>query len=299
MNDASGLRLIAIHAHPDDEASKGAATMARYVAEGADVMVVTCTGGERGSILNPAMDKPGVLENIRAVRREEMANSMRALGTQHRWLDYEDSGLPEGDPLPPLPEGSFALADTDLVVRDLVAIMREFRPHVIITYDENGGYPHPDHLKVHEVSMRAWEVCGDPSYAPELGEAWEPKKLYYTHGFIRQRLQMFHDVAIAEGKPSPYTEILSRWRSLQGDLMLRVTTQVYCADFFEQRDQALLAHATQIDPAGTFFATPVDVQRKLWPTEEFELAATRVSTSLPEDDLFAGLRDQPTQPLEQ
>ncbi|MDU0478238.1 mycothiol conjugate amidase Mca [Staphylococcus chromogenes] len=289
---AHGLRLIAIHAHPDDEASKGAATMARYVAEGAEVMVVTCTGGERGSILNPAMDKPGVLENMKEIRREEMANSMRALGTLHRWLDYEDSGLPEGDPLPPLPEGCFALQDTDEVTQELVGIIREFRPHVVITYDENGGYPHPDHLKVHEVSVQAWEKSGDASYHPELGVAWEPLKLYYTHGFIRQRMQMFHDLLIAEGKPSPYTPFLERWQAHKGDIMARVTTQVRCDAYFEQRDQALLAHATQIDPAGTFFGTPVDVQRKLWPTEEFELAATRVKTSLPEDDLLAGIDRQ-------
>lgn len=285
----SALRLIAIHAHPDDEASKGAATMARYAAEGHEVMVVTCTGGERGSILNPAMEKPGILENLPAVRREEMAASMKALGTQHRWLGYVDSGLPEGDPLPPLPEGCFALADTDTVVQEIVQILREFRPHVIITYDENGGYPHPDHLKVHEVSMLAWEKSGDANYHPELGEPWEPLKLYYTHGFIRQRMQMFHDLLIADGKPSPYTPFLERWEAHKGDIMLRVTTQVLCDDFFEQRDRALLAHATQIDPAGTFFGTPIDVQRKLWPTEEFELAQTRVKTSIPEDDLFAGI----------
>ncbi|QGU02462.1 Mycothiol S-conjugate amidase [Corynebacterium kalinowskii] len=285
----SGLRLLAIHAHPDDEASKGAATMARYAAEGHDVMVVTCTGGERGSILNPAMEKPGVLENLPAVRREEMAAAMDALGTQHRWLGYVDSGLPEGDPLPPLPEGCFALADTDQVVREIVQILRDFRPHVIITYDENGGYPHPDHLKVHEVSMLAWEKSGDKNYHPELGEPWDPLKLYYTHGFIRQRMQMFHDLLIADGKPSPYTPFLDRWKAHKGDIMLRVTTQVRCDDYFDHRDRALLAHATQIDPAGTFFGTPIEVQRKLWPTEEFELAQTRVKTSIPEDDLFAGI----------
>lgn len=285
----SSLRIIAIHAHPDDEASKGAATMARYTAEGHEVMVVTCTGGERGSILNPAMEKPGVLENLKMIRREEMAASMKALGTQHRWLGYVDSGLPEGDPLPPLPEGCFALADTDQVVREIVQIFREFQPHVVITYDENGGYPHPDHLKVHEVSMLAWDKSGDANYHPELGEPWEPKKLYYTHGFIRQRMQMFHDLLVAEGKPSPYTPFLERWEAHKGDIMLRVTTQVRCDDYFEQRDRALLAHATQIDPAGTFFGTPIEVQRKLWPTEEFELAKTRVKTSIPEDDLLAGL----------
>ncbi len=285
----SGFRILAIHAHPDDEASKGAATMARYAAEGNRVMVLTCTGGERGDILNPAMDKPGVKENIQAVRKDEMAASVKALGVEHKWLGYIDSGLPEGDPLPPLPEGCFALADSNEVTAKVVAIIRKFKPHVIITYDENGGYPHPDHLKVHEVSMRAWDLAGDSEYHPELGAAWEPKKLYYTHGFIRQKMQMFHDLLLAEGKPSPYTDILQRWKPHQGDLMLRVTTQVECADYFEQRNQALRAHATQIDPAGTFFGTPVEVQQKMWPTEEFELAKTRVSTSFPEDTLLAGL----------
>ena len=285
----SGLRLLAIHAHPDDESSKGAATMARYAAEGNRVMVVTCTGGERGDILNPAMDKPGILDNIFAVRQEEMAKAMEILGTEHRWLGYEDSGLPQGDPLPPLPEGCFALEDSDKVTRDLVKILREFRPHAIITYDENGGYPDPDHLKVHEVSMLAWEKSGDAAYAPELGAPWEPLKLYYTHGFIRQRMEMFHDLLIEQGKPSPYTPMLERWKANEADVMARVTTQVPCERFFDQRDDALRAHATQIDPAGAFFGTPVEVQRRLWPTEEFELAKTRVKTSIPEDDLFAGI----------
>ncbi|BAV22807.1 mycothiol S-conjugate amidase [Corynebacterium glutamicum] len=280
---------MAIHAHPDDESSKGAATMARYAAEGNQVMVVTCTGGERGDILNPAMDKPGILDNIFAVRQEEMAKAMEILGTEHRWLGYEDSGLPQGDPLPPLPEGCFALEDSEKVTRDLVKILREFRPHVIITYDENGGYPHPDHLKVHEVSMLAWEKSGDAAYAPELGAPWEPLKLYYTHGFIRQRMEMFHDLLIEQGKPSPYTPMLERWKANEADVMARVTTQVPCERFFDQRDDALRAHATQIDPAGAFFGTPVEVQRRLWPTEEFELAKTRVKTSIPEDDLFAGI----------
>ena len=95
----TGFRLLAIHAHPDDEASKGAATMARYAAEGAEVTVVTCTGGERGSILNPAMDRPGVVDRMADVRREEMAAAAAALGVRHRWLGYVDSGLPEGEPL--------------------------------------------------------------------------------------------------------------------------------------------------------------------------------------------------------
>lgn len=286
-------RLLAIHAHPDDESSKGAATMAKYAAEGHEVMVLTCTGGERGDILNPAMERPGVQERMAEIRRQEMAEAIKAIGAQHRWLGYVDSGLPEGDPLPPLPEGCFALADTEEVVAKVVAVMREFRPHVIITYDENGGYPHPDHLKVHEVSMRAWEVCGDPDYVDAQHRApWTPLKLYYTHGFIRQRMVMFHELLVKEGKPSPYAPILERWEANMADVMARVTTQIPAAPYFQQRDDALRAHATQIDPAGTFFATPIEVQQELWPTEEFELAATRVVATLPETDLFAGIDEE-------
>ncbi|RNE48533.1 mycothiol conjugate amidase Mca [Corynebacterium alimapuense] len=285
----SGFRLLAIHAHPDDEASKGAATTARYAAEGNRVMVLTCTGGERGDILNPAMDRPGVLENMVEIRREEMAASAEALGVEHVWLGHMDSGLPQGDPLPPLPQGCFALEDGQMVAREFVKVIRSFRPHAIITYDENGGYPHPDHLKVHEASMIAWEQAGDAEFAPELGQAWTPLKLYYTHGFVRQRMRLFHERLLAEGKPSPYGPMLERWERNPADIMARVTTQVECAEFFPNRDSALLAHATQIDPAGAFLATPVEVQQQVWPTEEFELAKTRVSTSLPEDDLFAGI----------
>ena len=102
---AEKLRLMTVHAHPDDESSKGAATMVKYVADGHEVMVVTCTGGERGDILNPAMDRPEVLENMIEYRRKEMARAAEILGVEQRWLGFVDSGLPEGDPKPPLPDG--------------------------------------------------------------------------------------------------------------------------------------------------------------------------------------------------
>ena len=153
------LRLMAVHAHPDDESSKGAATMAKYVAEGVEVMVVTCTGGERGDILNPAVDTPENWANITAMRVDEMARAAEILGVQHRWLGYVDSGLPQGDPLPPLPDGCFALADLDEAGAALAAVMREFRPHVVLTYDENGGYPHPDHIMTHQVTLRAVDLA--------------------------------------------------------------------------------------------------------------------------------------------
>src|SRR3954463_10949882 len=127
---------MAVHAHPDDESSKGAATMARYVDEGVDVLVVTCTGGERGSILNPALkDRKDIEDNIFEIRRAEMDRARAVLGVRQHWLGFGDSGLPGGDPLPPLPEGCFALVPLDEAVERLVAEIREFRPHVMTTYD--------------------------------------------------------------------------------------------------------------------------------------------------------------------
>ncbi len=280
---------MAVHAHPDDESSKAAATLAKYAAEGHDVLVVTLTGGERGDILNPAMDRPGIKENLPAVRREEMAAAAAALGVQQTWLGFVDSGLPEGDPKPPLPEGCFAVVPLEESTEALVRVVREFRPHVIITYDENGGYPHPDHIRCHEVSVAAFDKAGDPDAYPEAGPPWTPLKLYYTHGFIRDRIYRFSEELEKSGMENPFREWLDRWKREQGDLMARVTTQVTCGDYFPQRDDALRSHATQIDPNGFFFAVPLEWQQRLWPTEEFELAQTRVQTAIPETDLFAGI----------
>ena len=283
------LRLMAVHAHPDDESSKGAATTARYAAEGARVMVVTLTGGERGDILNPAMDIPEVHGRIHEVRRDEMAKAAEILGVEHRWLGYVDSGLPEGDPLPPLPEGSFATVPLDGPTEALVRVIREFRPHVLTTYDENGGYPHPDHIRCHEVSVAAYEAAADHVRYPDAGEPWAVSKLYYNHGFLRQRMQVLQDEFAKHGQDGPFAKWLENWDAEEDVIESRVTTRVECAKFFAQRDDALLAHATQIDPKSFFFTTPMEWQQRLWPTEEYELARSRVPVTLPEDDLFAGM----------
>jgi mycothiol S-conjugate amidase len=299
MMDGVGdqLRLMTVHAHPDDESSKGAATCARYVAEGAEVMVVTCTGGEAGSILNPAMDRPEVLADMMGVRRAEMARAAEILGVAHRWLGFVDSGLPEGDPKPPLPEGCFALEPLEVPTEALVRVMREFRPHVVVTYDENGGYPHPDHIRCHEVSMAAWEACGDPDRFPDAGEPWQPLKLYYSHGFSKARIVAFHEALLAAGLESPWVEWLERWDDTRTDPGTRVTTRVRCAEYFPVRDQALLAHATQIDPNGRWFSMPIEMQQRVWPTEEYELARSLVgdpqeTESVEDGDLFAGIRER-------
>jgi mycothiol S-conjugate amidase len=284
------LRLMAVHAHPDDESSKGAATMARYVAEGVEVLVVTCTGGERGDILNPAMDRPEIKANIGKVREQEMAAAREILGVRQSWLGFVDSGFPEGDPLPPLPEGCFALVPLEEAAEPLVRAVRDFKPHVILTYDENGGYPHPDHVKCHDVSVAAFEAAGDPDRYPDAGEPWQPLKLYYHLTFTKERLLALHAVLEREGRESPYAEWVSNWEDRPNKWP--ATTRVPCGDYFEVRDAALIAHATQIDPDGFWFACPNDLQREAWPTEDYHLARSLVDTELPEDDLFAGIREK-------
>lgn len=281
---------MAVHAHPDDESSKGAATMAKYVAEGVSVLVATCTGGERGSVLNPKLDRPDVWANIGEIRRAEMDAARGILGVEQAWLGFVDSGLPEGDPLPPLPEGCFALQDVAVATGSLVRLMREFRPHVVTTYPEDGGYPHPDHIMCHKISVAAFDAAGDPDQFPELGPAWQPLKLYYDIGFSKARFMALHEAVLAAGRESPYEEWLKNWED-RPDKGPRVTTRVECAEYFPVRDDALRAHATQIDPDGFFFQVPMEIQQRAWPTEDFQLVKSLVESPLPESDLFAGVRE--------
>src|ERR1700733_2492940 len=292
------LRLLAVHAHPDDESSKGAATMARYVREGVEVLVATMTGGGRGSVLNPAMDRPEVQADLPGIRRDEMARAREILGVEQRFLGFVDSGLPEGDPKPPLPEGSFGLVPLATAAAPLVRLVRDFRPHVILTYDETGGYPHPDHIKTHQVAVEAFEAAADPDRYPEAGgEPWQPLKMYYFVTFHRAKYVALHEELVRRGLDSPYSKIFAEWeerarkRLERGDRPLEITTRVAAADHFGIRDDALRAHATQIDPNSSWFACPRDVERAAWPTEGFYLDRSRIDTELPEDDLCVGIRE--------
>jgi mycothiol S-conjugate amidase len=282
--------MMAVHAHPDDESSKGAATMARYVAEGVEILVVTCTGGERGDVLNPAAAPLVEERGIAAVRRDEMAAAAQILGVRHAWLGFEDSGYPEGDPPPPLPEGCFAALPLETVTVPLVELIRQFRPLVITTYDETGGYPHPDHIRTHDVTVAAVAAAADPCYHPELDEPWDVPKTYYNLQFTKERVETLHLAMLDADLDSPYHDWLKRWEDRPDDAY-RVTTRVMTGEWFEVRDRALLAHRTQIDPNSLWFSVPLDFQLRVWPTEEFQLARSLVDSELPEDDLFAGLRN--------
>jgi mycothiol S-conjugate amidase len=259
-----------------------------------DVLVSALTGGERGDILNKAMERPEIRSDLARVRRAEMDRAREILGVRQRFLGFIDSGLPEGDPLPPLPDGCFALQPLEVAAAPLVQAVREFRPHVMLTYDESGGYPHPDHVKTHQVSVEAFEAAADPDRYTGCGEPWQPLKLYYFVSFHRARFAALHEEMLRRGLESPFTDSLN-WIDEEDDGGGReweITTRVPCGDYFEIRDQALIAQATQIDPQSSWFACPLDAQQAAWPTEDYHLARSLVDTRKPEDDLFAGIRER-------
>ncbi|HEY7439102.1 MAG TPA: mycothiol conjugate amidase Mca [Acidimicrobiia bacterium] len=288
MNEtAEQLCLLSVHAHPDDEASKGAATVAKYHAEGLRSVLVCCTGGEAGDILNPAADTPEVRANLFEVRMQELRDSVAAIGYDRlELLGYRDSGMKDTeDNTHP---DNFANAPLDEAVEKLVRIIRRERPQVIITYgDDREFYPHPDHVRVHEISLPAFDAAGDASRFRDAGPPWTPSKLYYT-GWSLRRVRALHEAYLQRGEESPY----SSWfeRGFDERKAPEFTTFVDVSDFLDARRNALLAHRTQVDPEGHWFRLPEDVVREVFPWEEFVLAQSRVPTELPEDDLFAGLR---------
>jgi mycothiol S-conjugate amidase len=257
--------LLTIHAHPDDESSKGAGTVARYAAEGVRTVLVCCTGGEAGDILNPAADSEEARADLAAVRRRELEEAVAVIGC-------------------------FARADLDEAVGRVVRIVRDERPQVVVAYGpSDGGRGHPDHLRVHEVAVAAFERAGDPSWYADAGEPWEPSKLYYVGVFSRTRLQAQHHWLVGQGLESPWAERLDA----MADRPDRTTTRVHVGDHLDVGRKALIAHRTQIAPDGHWFRIPLDVMAELHPYEDYELGRSRVPV-VPrdgawEDDLFAGI----------
>ena len=285
---ADPLTLMAVHAHPDDEAIGTGGILARAAAEGIRTVLVTCTGGEVGEI---APETGATPETLAEVRKRELEEACDILGIHHlEMLGYRDSGM-IGTVDNHHPE-SFYQADLGHAISRMVSLVRKYRPSVIVTYDENGFYGHPDHINAHRVAVGAYHRAGDA--ALEDGhEPFSPKKLYYT--------------AIAT---SQFKEFGRRLRELgingpggasaEGDAEQAdppwgtpdalVTTVVDVAAHVEKKRRALWAHATQMGPEVFFAKLPEPVFDSLFGSESFKLVQARVGLSLPETDLFAGLR---------
>jgi mycothiol S-conjugate amidase len=281
---------MAVHAHPDDESSKGAATYAKYLAEGAEVMVVSCTGGQRGDILTPALESvPLAHRDITGLRRREMAAARDVIGFEHRWLGYFDSGMPdEGEPLP---AASFAAIPLEISAEPLVRLIRGFRPHVLISYDENGGYPHPDHIRAHEIAVYALEAAADPARYPEAGAAWQVQKLYYDRLFSSQKTRAVYDELVKRYPDSPLIAEFEGMRRWLNDTPYLATTRVDVGPYLDAKDAALRSHASQVAPDSPFFFWPNDVVRAAWPTDDYQLIDSKVPAVTPETDLFAGVTE--------
>lgn len=277
--------LLAIHAHPDDESSKGAATVAKYVAEGVRAVLVTATGGEAGDILNPAMDTAEVSENLAEVRAAELAAAARIIGFDDVvMLGYRDSGMPDSE-ANGHPE-AFCHQSFDDVLGKLVEIVRSERPDVVLGYDAHEFYPHPDHLRVHELSKALVAAAADGSMFPDLGAPWQITKLY-APVFTSDRITALHQAMLDTVGESPFALWIERMGAFEDPK--RQLTKVDVTGFVDLGREALRAHRTQVDPDGFWFAVPTDLVESVYPWEDFELLYSGVGWSEGEDDLFFGV----------
>jgi mycothiol conjugate amidase Mca len=284
------LTIMVVHAHPDDEAIGTGGTLARYSAEGIRTVLVTATLGEEGEIVVPELNTPEVKARLAEVRHEELRRAVAILGVSDlEILGYRDSGMvgTESNSHP----DCFNMADPDEATGRLVRLVRAYKPQVLVSYNEFGGYGHPDHIACHKATIAAFETAGDAERYPAAGPAWRPLKLYYTN-LPRRQLQRAWEEMKARGLPTPLDEPdfdVARF-TVPDDV---ITTAVEVGDYMRQKLDALLVHRTQIAPDGRFMAIPEDVRRELFGREYFTRVAARVAipeNGAYEDDLFAGLR---------
>ncbi|HUR73476.1 MAG TPA: N-acetyl-1-D-myo-inositol-2-amino-2-deoxy-alpha-D-glucopyranoside deacetylase [Sporichthya sp.] len=291
-------RILLVHAHPDDEVINSGIVMAKYAAEGAHVTLVTCTLGEEGEILVPGLTHLAADQEdaLGPHRISELSEAMAALGvTDNRFLGgpgrYRDSGMMgvEANERP----ACFWQADLDEAAGYLAEVLREVRPQVLVTYDENGGYGHPDHIQAHRVSMRAAELAADPGFRPELGEAWSVAKIYW-YAMPFSFLQAGIDAMRAAGD----TEFFGGADNAE-DLGMGVpdeliNARVEAEEYIEAKMAAMRAHETQIAVDGPFFALSNNLGQRIWGVECFRLVGGtvfdgRAVAGEVESDLFAGL----------
>ena len=288
-----------MHAHPDDETINNGATMARYAAKGVHVTLVTCTLGEEGEVLVPELAQlaASAEDELGQHRIDELAVACEALGVRDsrflggpgRWRDSGMMGLPTND----APQ-AFWQADLEVATGELVAVFREVRPQVVITYNENGDYGHPDHIQAHRVAVAAFEAAADPSRFPEAGVPWQASKLYYVvtpNSVLQQMIEKMRDYPDATAFWGP--EVTSAEELGVGVPDEMVTTRIDAREHFDAKMAAMRAHKTQIAVDRPFFALADGIGKAAWGIEYFQLVRGRRGPGEGphgwETDLFAGV----------
>ncbi len=311
------ITIMAVHAHPDDEVVFTGGTLLQYHRRGVQTVLVTATGGEEGEIHDPDLDPEAARPNLREIRLGELKRGIAFLEIDHlELLGYRDSGMvnTEANAHP----DNFHNADLDEATRKLVMLVRRYRPQIMITYDENGAYGHPDHIKCNVITRAAFEKAGDPFYAPELGEPWAPLKLYYTHwndeGFEKARA-VFQERGIKwpfdreEEQTDPDPEHQSTEEGVEEHVQEveaaqeapkeedkppayvppPATTRIDVTAVAMDKMQSARQHRTQFDPNGFFMSVPEDVVPLIFGEEHYSLVESRVPAPEQEDDMLAGL----------
>jgi N-acetyl-1-D-myo-inositol-2-amino-2-deoxy-alpha-D-glucopyranoside deacetylase len=292
-------RLLLVHAHPDDECIATGATMAKYAADGAQVTLVTCTLGEEGEVLLPELSHlaSDQIDALGEHRQTELAAAMGALGiTDWRLLGgpgrFRDSGM-VGTPANDRPD-CFWRTDLLVAATELVSVIRELRPQVVVTYDDFGGYGHPDHIQAHRVTHYAVALAEAESFRPELGAPWTVSKIYWT-AFPRSVMKAGIEAMRASGAEGDFAEMDPDDLPFACDDEL-VTTAIEAQDFLTNKMEALRAHGTQVAVDGGFFALADNVGAEAFGTEYYRLVKGRRGPAGPdaaerENDLFAGITE--------
>ena len=281
--------LLALHAHPDDESSKGAGTVSRYVDRGVRAVLVCATGGEAGDILNPALDRPEIAARLAELRAEELREAAAIIGYDEVvTLGYRDSGMPDTDHN--AHEDAFVNAPFDEVLERLVRVVRRERPDVVLGYDDHERYPHPDHLRIHDLSLAVFDAAADSQRFPDAGAPWEVPRVY-APVFTVGRIRRLHQAVMDRGLESPFETWIERLDGAEDDPNT-IRAHIDVSGYMERARDALRAHRTQIDPDGFWFKIPVELVEETYPFEDFELLASRDTLTAPDaaSDLFRPVR---------
>jgi N-acetyl-1-D-myo-inositol-2-amino-2-deoxy-alpha-D-glucopyranoside deacetylase len=295
--------LMTVHAHPDDETIGTGGAMAKAVAAGHRVVLVTCTRGELGEIVAPEMDTPDNHRRLGEIRAGELERAMAVLGvTEWENLGYRDSGMmgTDGNRDP----RSFWQADLDDAARRLTWLVRRYRPDVVTTYNEFGGYGHPDHIRTHDVAVRAFARAGDAAWYPEQFEEpglapWAPAKLYEqaipasVRTQMQERLNELGHRSFWEPPEDATAEQVAEFEAYAAKMLVpdeRITTWVDIAGApLDAKWNAIHEHVTQISDQSPFMLLGLDGWRDAWAKEAYILRETRIEAAPPETDLFAGV----------